>query len=119
MENVFNFEVFPKSTWDKKFILSFRQHKYSDRDNRDKAKRCSNYPTAEYTSFAECDSAFLWSKCQAHGILPFWATDNMSEVSSSAGDLRQLAGQLRALYEGSLESDCPPPCRSVRGQPRV
>ena len=102
-------------TWDKKFIISFTQHKFSDRDTREQAKRCTNYPTEKFNSFADCDGDFLRSKCQTigAGIVPFWATGNLSEVTRSAGDLRQKVELLRDLYSGRLESDCLPPCRST------
>ena len=101
-------------TWDKKFIISFTQHKFSDRDTREKAKRCTNYPTEKFNSFADCDGHFVRAKCQTAGAgIPFWATENLSEVSRSAGDLRGEVDLLRELYDGTLESDCLPPCRST------
>ena len=101
-------------TWNKKYILSFTQHKYSDRDTRDEAKRCSNYPTDQYRSYADCDLAFVRSRCHQLGFMPFWATENMSEVTRClTGDLREKVGEVWGLFDGTTESDCHKPGRST------
>ena len=91
------------------------QHKFSDRDTRDQAKRCRNYPTKDQGSYAECDQAFVRQECERLGVLPFWATTgNLSEVSRSAPSLsRDARAELKDLFEGTRESGCERPCRST------
>ena len=94
--------------------LSLTQHKFSDKDRRDQAKRCSNYPTEAAGSYAQCDRAFVRRQCEKFGVLPFWATANLSEVTRSAPKLSEEAqAELKDLFEGTRESDCERPCRST------
>ena len=91
------------------------QYKFSDKDRRDQAKRCRNYPTEEHGSYAECDRAFVRQQCQKFGVLPFWATGNLSEVTGSAPELsREVQAELKDLFDGTRESLCERPCRSTR-----
>ena len=94
--------------------LSLTQHKFSDKDQREQAKRCRNYPTEAGGSYAECDRAFVRRQCEKFGILPFWATANLSEVTPSAGQLSSEAlAELKDLFDGTRESDCARPCRET------
>ena len=49
----------------------------------DVSKNCRNYPTKEYSSFAECDEKFVQKQFIEHfgDLKPFWVADNMSEVT--------------------------------------
>ena len=94
--------------------LSLTQHKFSDRDRSHQAKRCRNYPTETGVSYADCDRAFVRRQCEKFGILPFWATRDLSEVSRSAPKLSsQAQAELKDLFDGTRESDCERPCRST------
>ena len=95
--------------------LSLTQYKFSDQDRRDQVKRCRNYPTEKQGSFAECDRAFVRRQCEKFGILPFWATGNLSEVTRAAPELSsEVQAELKDLFDGTRESDCERPCRSTR-----
>lgn len=49
-------------------------------DSKDQSSQCTNYPTEEFISYADCDMKFVRSNLP-EGMLPFWATDNISEAS--------------------------------------
>jgi len=100
-------------TWTKKYLLSVRQSLDVEVEST-----CVNYPTAQYTSYADCDSAFLREVCQALKLTPFWAVAELSSVSretSSLGPNQRL--ELWDMFDGSRQSDCARPCLAtwVRG----
>ena len=62
-------------------ILSMSQFIDSEHD-RD--KNCVNYPNGPYKSYAECDAKFVYNQFSSKykPLMPFWATDDMKEVTS-------------------------------------
>ena len=59
--------------------LRITQNKYEEED---KTNPCSEYPNEEFQSYRECDENFVYRALTTkHNLLPFWATDNMSEVT--------------------------------------
>ena len=49
----------------------------------DKTKNCTNYPNEMFKSYKECDKKFVHEKMkQEFGIMPFWATDDLNEVTN-------------------------------------
>ena len=49
----------------------------------DVSKNCFNYPTKEYSSYAECDEKYVQQQFKKNweNIKPFWVVDNLSEVT--------------------------------------
>ena len=47
----------------------------------DREKMCENYPNDKYQKFADCDNEFLFQEVLKLGIMPFWATKNVSNVT--------------------------------------
>ena len=60
--------------------LSLKQSHYSDQD---KEANCINYPTKKFNSFQDCDEEFVNAEMQKIGVMPFWATKNNINVTSS------------------------------------
>ena len=58
------------------FLIS--QEEYSPNDP---ANPCANYPTEEYSSYADCDDDFV-RRSLPPGLKPFWAVDNISEATN-------------------------------------
>ena len=49
----------------------------------DTTKKCTNYPNEMFESYEECDKKFVHEKMkQEFGIMPFWATDDLNEVTN-------------------------------------
>ena len=70
-------------------IIRFDQKIYSEQD---KKKKCRNYPNSRHVSYDECDKTFIRQKLeQNHSLVPFWITNDLSEVTT---DIRQ-SGQLQ------------------------
>ena len=55
----------------------FSQEEYSPEDP---ANPCVNYPTQQYTSYADCDEQFV-RRSLPPGLQPFWAVDNISQAT--------------------------------------
>ena len=63
-----------------KLIISISQSIFSEQDT---LKKCRNYPIEDYKSYKECDEQFVYQDMRnIYKLIPFWATDNMNEVSS-------------------------------------
>ena len=96
-------------TWNKKFLLTIQQTTLSN---------CVEYPSSQFSSYKECDDAFLSEVCQSLNVTPFWAAANLSHVTREMvrPDL-ETELKLWDLFDGSRLSDCPLPClaTSVRG----
>ena len=58
------------------FLIS--QEEYSPNDP---ANPCANYPTEEYSSYADCDDDFV-RRSLPPGLKPFWTVDNISEATN-------------------------------------
>ena len=51
-------------------------------ENNDEEISCVNYPTKNYPNYKECDEDFMTKEMhQLYGITPFWAAENMSDVT--------------------------------------
>ena len=50
----------------------------------DMDKNCVNYPHGHFNSYAECDAKFVYNQFTSKykPLLPFWATDDINEVTS-------------------------------------
>ena len=60
------------------FYVTFSQEEHSPEDP---ANPCVNYPTEEYSSYADCDDEFV-RRSLPHGLKPFWTVDNISEATN-------------------------------------
>ena len=58
-------------------VLGLSQFKFLEREQED----CQNYPNKQFESFQDCDENFIKNKMKSFGIMPFWATNNMEEVT--------------------------------------
>ena len=67
------------TTVHKEYFVTFSQHEDSPEDP---TNPCANYPTEDYSSYAECDDDFV-RRSLPPGLKPFWAVDDLSEASSS------------------------------------
>ena len=106
--------------------MNFSQEEYSPDDP---ANPCVNYPTEEYSSYADCDDEFV-RRSLPSSLKPFWAVDNISEASNVVSVARDVWDHmdygiyryivfyrvseenihLDRLFNGLLVSDCLPPC---------
>ena len=50
-------------------------------DPEDPANPCTNYPTEEFSSYADCDDQFV-KRYLPPDLKPFWAVDNISEATN-------------------------------------
>ena len=57
----------------------YSQEEYSPEDP---ANPCTNYPTKEYSSYADCDDEFV-RRSLPPGLKPFWAVDDISEADDT------------------------------------
>lgn len=77
----------------------------------DPTNTCQNYPNNQFDSYRECDDRHLMEKTL--GLVPVWATDNLSQVTAEPtflpGDPILLPVD---LYDGSEVSLCALPCPS-------
>ena len=49
----------------------------------DSGINCTNYPTKLYSSYRECDEIFVYNQMKnVHKIMPFWAVNELSEVTN-------------------------------------
>ena len=58
----------------------------------DPANTCKNYPTADFTNYAQCDDAFM-RKQIPDIITPVWMAENFSEVSTQVVDENGTIGK--------------------------
>ena len=49
---------------------------------QDKDKNCKNYPIETFKSFGECDDLYVKTQVESFNVMPFWATKNLSSVTS-------------------------------------
>lgn len=48
----------------------------------DKERTCRTYPNTDYDSYRDCDEHFVHHELlRDYGLTPFWATDNLSEIT--------------------------------------
>ena len=60
------------------YILKITQTKDTDEDQ---STGCQNYPNEKYESYSDCDAEFVHEQMLGEGVMPFWATDDMDEVT--------------------------------------
>ena len=61
-----------------RMIIGISQFKYLERKG---IHNCHNYPNKKFKTFQDCDEDFIKDKMKSFGLMPFWATDNMEEVT--------------------------------------
>ena len=81
-------------------------------DEEDESNRCRDYPNEKFKTFSECDGQFVHEQMIVEGIMPFWATDNLEEVTRCM--LYNKTRRYMSLLDGTLESDCPTPCLQTK-----
>ena len=90
-------------------MISVSQNIYSEKD---KETFCRNYPTSQWINYRQCDEDFVHQEMKKRNIVPFWATNNMSEVTSITS---KSSGPDVMLYVGgTIKSTCPLPCRTSK-----
>ena len=47
----------------------------------DESNGCQDYPNEKYQTFSDCDMQFVHEQMLDEGVMPFWATDNLDEVT--------------------------------------
>ena len=66
----------------KLFKVGFRLSQSLFIENDDEEISCVNYPTKKYQNYKECDEDFMTKEIDnLYGIKPFWAAENMSDVT--------------------------------------
>ena len=66
----------------KLFKVGFRLSQSLFIDNDDEEIICVNYPVEKFPNYRECDEDFMSKEIDhLYGITPFWAAENMSEVT--------------------------------------
>ena len=90
-------------------MISVSQNIYSEKD---KEAFCINYPTSQWINYRQCDEDFVHEEMKKRNILPFWATNNMSEVTSITSI---SSGPDVVLYaDGTIKSTCSLPCQTSK-----
>ena len=82
----------------KEYFVTFSQHEDSPEDP---TNPCANYPTEEFSSYAECDDDFVRRSLPA-GLKPFWAVDDLSEASSSVTMSCDIWNSTSTLYGNTM-----------------
>ena len=76
------------------------------------AINCRNYPTEDFETFRDCDAQFVRREVDKMGVVPFWATQDLTEVTNiTTRPERFDVLTLWNLFDGSKESDCHKPCK--------
>ena len=60
-------------------VLSISQTIDSEQD---KDKNCKNYPFQNFQSYRECDDLYVQNQLKRFDLIPFWATENYSSVTT-------------------------------------
>ena len=60
-------------------ILKITQTKDAAEDT---SNGCQDYPNEKYQTFSDCDTEFVHGQMSVEGVMPFWATDNLDEVTT-------------------------------------
>ena len=66
------------TTKQERLILRITQTKDAAEDE---SNGCQNYPMEKFQTFKECDAHFVNKQMREEGLMPFWATDNLEEVT--------------------------------------
>ena len=72
----------PNLNVSKRFRFAIKIEQFIDSE-LDASKNCKNYPSKEFSSFAECDEKFVQQQFMEHfqNITPFWVADDMADVT--------------------------------------
>ena len=68
-----------KRTAKKKLMLKMAQIKDAAEDE---SNGCQDYPNEKYPTFSDCDAEFVHEQMLGEGVMPFWATDDLDEVTA-------------------------------------
>ena len=64
---------------EEKYILKITQTKEAEEN---KNTGCQDYPNEEYQTFSDCDAEFVHEQMLGEGVMPFWATNNLDEITA-------------------------------------
>jgi hypothetical protein len=79
-------------------------------DEDDESKNCAGYPTSLYRSYGDCDKAYV--EHVLDDIVPIWATDNMSRVTTQY----KTPNEKVVIHGGTKVSRaCKLPCTPTKG----
>ena len=88
------------------FAVKFNQNKFVENGL---GKKCKNYINTKYS---DCDDKFIHKvldKNYPPGFLPIWATNDLSNVTTSiVGNKANVDDAFAEIVTGTAESDCPP-----------
>ena len=83
----------------KRFYLSLSQTRNLEMDP---GVSCNNYPTNTFSSYQDCDESFVYNLMKNYfKIMPFWAANNLDEVTKSGYDILYLRKNT-ALFSGFM-----------------
>ena len=63
---------------EERLILKITQTKDAAEDE---SNGCQDYPIETFQTFKDCDAHFVNKQMRIEGVMPFWATDNIEEVT--------------------------------------
>ena len=104
-------------------VISISQNIYTEED---KQKHCKNYPNNEFYNLSQCDGHFIYNYVKNNiGIIPFWTTDNLLEITPKRYFYRvhhiilnifsvYNGPNLEDVYDGTLSSNCYMPCKTTQ-----
>ena len=95
------------------FIVKFDQEVFVEEDE---SKHCVIYPNKMHNSYNDCDKMFVKNTLQNYfgeEFTPFWATGNMSKVSTGNISDPFKTYNYVEVFDGSSQSDCPLPCKTT------
>ena len=69
-------------------------------EEKDKDIRCRDYPTELYSTFSECDEAFVqdWMKSHMPDLTPIWASKSLNETTIQKKNVTLADGYRGFLY---------------------
>ena len=61
-------------------VISISQNYYTEDD---KEKQCRNYPNGDFFNLSQCDGQYVYNYVKNNiGVIPFWTTDNLTEITT-------------------------------------
>jgi hypothetical protein len=79
-------------------------------DEDDESKNCAVYPTSLYRSYGDCDKAYV--ERVLDGIVPIWATDNISGVTTQYKTPNE---KIDIHFGAHVSRACKLPCTTTKG----
>ena len=61
------------------YILEFKQNTFNEENEEN---GCKNYPWKNYSSYGDCDDAFVPNQLGVYPFIPVWATDDLRVVTN-------------------------------------